>query len=105
MLAPLTPPNGAIEPASAARASVVGRPSASKAQLSGIAAPSAAFAASATRVTTVLDWSTTSGLAPASVVAERGTAKASGLVPKTLVRPPQAVMLGGALVAASATRP
>ena len=80
---PLCSAAGTIEPASAARASVVGRPSASSAQPSGIGSPACAAAFTRTHATADDERSATTGGA-----SRRGAAQAIGFVPKNGRTPP-----------------
>ena len=76
-IAPLVPPIGSIEPSSPALGSVVGLPSRSSAQPSGIDLPSLAATISLPRATSDSDRSIDSG-SPA----RRGNTAAIGFVPK-----------------------
>ena len=98
--APLVPPAASIVPDSAALASVVGRPSASSAQPSGIGSPCWAAFMMRPRATLLSARSITSGGA-----SRRGKAAAIGLVPKSGRLPPGAGIEAGALAKASATSP
>ena len=87
-------------PASAAFASVVGLPSASNAQPSGIGSSFCAWTMISLLATTLDDWSITIG-GPSW----RGTPQAIGLVPNTGRVPPQGAIDPGALTKPSPTRP
>ena len=93
-------PSGTIVPASAASGSVVGRPSASSAQPTGIGSPRALAATMAPRATAEVDRSTTIGARPGS-----GQAKAIGLVPKVGRDPPHGAIAAGVLANRIATSP
>ena len=87
-------------PVNAALASVVGLPSLSTAQPSGIGLPSLAYTMILPRVTSVSDKSTTIGSAFL-----RGITAAIGLVPKNARLPPHALIADGELVNAMPTMP
>jgi hypothetical protein len=93
-------PTGSIEPSSAALASVVGLPSASSAQPSGIGSPFLAATITLPRATSDRLRSISSG-SPA----RRGNAAATGLVPKIGCRPPAAGMAAGELAKPRPTMP
>ena len=99
-IAPFVPPIGSIEPSSAACASVVGLPSRSSAQPSGIGLPCFAATMTFPRATSESDRSMASG-APA----RRGNTAAMGLVPKSGRLPPAAGIAAGELPNASPTMP
>ena len=99
-IAPLVPPSGSIEPSRPAFGSVVGWPSPSSAQPSGIALPSLAATISLPRATSDSDRSISNGAA-----ARRGNTAAIGLVPKSGRLPPAAAMAAGELPIASPTSP
>ncbi len=87
-------------PARAASALVVGWPSASSAQPSGIGCPFWAAAMILPRATFDKEMSTTTGCPPSM-----GAAKAMGSVPKSGCRPPHGAIAAGALATMSATSP
>ena len=97
---PLCSAAGIIEPASAARASVVGWPSASSAQPRGIGSPACAAAFTRTQATADDERSATTG-GPS----RRGAAQAIGLVPKNGRMPPAGAISDDELANISATSP
>ena len=98
--APFASPAGAIAPASAAAGSVVGLPSASKAQSAGMVSPFCRAAMTLPRATLESDRSTTTGSS-----SSKGAAKATGFVPRSAVFPPHGAMAAGVLANISATSP
>ncbi|MOA38373.1 hypothetical protein D3C78_1600500 [compost metagenome] len=99
-IAPLTPPMGSIEPSMPFLGSVVGWPSASSAQPSGMLSPFLAATMSLPRATSDSDRSMLIGWAPL-----RGKIAAMGLVPKMGRLPPAAGMAAGELLQAMPTMP
>src|SRR5690349_24545758 len=81
--------------------SVVGLPSLSRAQPSGISLPSSAACLTVLQATAEEDWS----IRKASFRALPGTAKDIGVVPSTAVRPPTGAILADELVKPNASRP
>jgi hypothetical protein len=99
-IAPFAPPIASIEPANAALASVVGRPSWSSAQPSGIGCPALAATITLPRATSDKERSIVSG-GPS----RRGSAAAIGLVPNSGRFPPGAGIADGELPNARPTMP
>ena len=96
----MAPPTGAMLPANPAAASVVGWPSASRAQSDGIGVPLAAASMTFTRAVALVARSMTTGRA-----SSRGAARAIGLVPNKGTFPPQGAIEGEALAKPRPTNP
>ena len=101
ILNPLTPPAGTIEPVNPCSGSLVGLPSASRAQPKGIDSPCSIALFNVVQETSVVDWSTRNATSPSGA----GTAKEIGLVPMTGMFPPGGATTGATLVAPNASKP
>ena len=100
MAEPFGPPKGRTAPASASSASVVGYPSGSIAQPSGIGSFACAATMILPRATTLVAASKIRGASSPA-----GMPTATGFVPRNRSRPPNGAMFGGAFEIANPMHP